>query len=166
MTENKMYHFVAAVALCLLAGYAGSYYATPSIPTWYAGLQKPDITPPSWVFDPGWVLVGILSGISLYLIIQSGSGNRGVKFGLGLFMFQLFLNIGWMFSFFALHSTFFGLMAVLLLWMVLLCTIIQIYQFSIPAAMLLVPNFVWVSFAVYFTYAILVLNPATFGISV
>jgi len=49
--------------------------------------------------------------------------------------------------------------------MVLLCTIIQLYQFSIPAAVLLVPDFLRVSFAAYLTYAILELNPATFGIS-
>ena len=166
MPGKKIFYFVVAVALCLLAGYAGSYYATPSIPTWYPGLQKPDIAPPSWVFEPLWIILGVLAGLSLYLIIQSGWETKGVKAGLFLFMFQLVLNIVWMYSFFALHSTFFGLLAVLLLWIVLLCTIIQVYHFSISAAMLLVPGFAWISLAVYLTYAIMVLNPTTFGISV
>jgi translocator protein len=166
MPRKKIFYFVVAIAICLLAGYAGSYYATPSIPTWFAGLQKPDIGPPPWVFDPLWIILGVLAGVSLYLIIQSGWETKGVKAGLFLFFFQMILNIVWMYSFFALHSTFFGLLSILLLWIVLLCTIIQVYQFSISAAMLLVPGFAWISLAVYLTYAIMVLNPATFGISV
>ena len=158
-------YFVFAIAVCLLAGYAGWYYAAPSGPGWYAGLQKPDIVLPSWVFDTLWIPLGVLSGFSLYLIIQSGVENKGVKPALLLFFSQLVLNIGWMYFFFALHSTFFGLMAVLLLWIVLLCTIIQVYQFSIAGAMLLVPTFLWISFGAYLTYTIMVLNPSSYGIS-
>jgi tryptophan-rich sensory protein len=104
-------------------------------------------------------------GISLYLIVQSGLKNQEAQFGLILFIFQLVVNIGWSFFFFGLHSTFFGFLAIVLLWAVLLCTIIQVFRFSIPAAMLLIPYFVWVSFAGYLNYAILILNPSIFGIS-
>jgi tryptophan-rich sensory protein len=104
-------------------------------------------------------------GISLYLIVQSGLKNQEEQFGLILFVFQLVVNIGWSFFFFGLHSTFFGFLAIVLLWAVLLCTIIQVFRFSIPAAMLLIPYFVWVSFAGYLNYAILILNPSIFGIS-
>ena len=82
MTGKKIFYFVIAVGICLLAGYVGSYYTTPSIPTWYDGLQKPDITPPSWVFAPVWTALYILMGISLYLIVQSGlkNDNGGATF--------------------------------------------------------------------------------------
>jgi tryptophan-rich sensory protein len=165
MSVRKIGYFVLAIGICLLAGYVGSFYTTPSIPTWYAGLQKPDITPPSWVFAPVWTILYILMGISLFLVLQSGLKNQDVQFGLILFIFQLLVNIGWSFFFFGLHSTFFGLMAIFLLWVVLLCTIIQLYRFSIPAAALLGPCLVWVTFAGYLNYAILVLNPGSFGIS-
>jgi len=104
-------------------------------------------------------------GISLFLILQSDLKIQEVQFGLILFIFQLMVNIGWSFFFFGLHSTFFGFLAIVLLWAVLLCTIIQVWRFSIPAAVLLIPYFVWVSFAGYLNYAILVMNPALFGIS-
>jgi tryptophan-rich sensory protein len=165
MTGKKILYFVIAVGICLLAGYIGSYYTTPAIPTWYAGLQKPDINPPSWVFAPVWTVLYILMGISLYLIVQSDLKSQEVQFGLILFIFQLMVNIGWSFFFFGLQSTFFGFLAIVLLWAVLLCTIIQVWRFSIPAAVLLLPYFVWVSFAGYLNYAILVLNPTIFGIS-
>ena len=165
MTGKKILTLIFAIGICLLAGYVGSYYTTPAIPTWYASLQKPDIIPPSWVFAPVWTTLYILMGISLYLILQSDIKKQDVQFGLILFIFQLMVNIGWSFFFFGLHSTFFGFLAIVLLWAVLLCTIIQVWRFSIPAAVLLIPYFVWVSFAGYLNYAILVLNPAIFGIS-
>jgi tryptophan-rich sensory protein len=165
MAGKKILYFVIAVGICLLAGYIGSYYTTPEIPTWYAGLQKPDLNPPSWVFAPVWTVLYIFMGISLYLIVQSDLKNQEVQIGLILFIFQLIVNIGWSFFFFGLHSTFFGFMAIVLLWAVLLCTILQVWRFSIPAAALLIPYFGWVSFAGYLNYAILILNPGSFGIS-
>jgi tryptophan-rich sensory protein len=166
MTGKKILYFVIAIGICLLAGYIGSYYTTPEIPTWYASLQKPDLTPPSWVFGPVWTALYILMGISLYLIIQSGLKNPEVQLGMILFIFQLIVNIGWSFFFFGLHSSFFGFMALVLLWAILLCTIIQLFRFSIPAAMLLVPYLCWITFAGYLNYMILILNPASFGISI
>jgi len=165
MTGKKILTLIIAIGICLLAGYIGSYYTTPEIPTWYAGLQKPDINPPSWVFAPVWTVLYIMMGFSLYLILQSDLKKQEVQFGLILFIFQLMVNIGWSFFFFGLHSTFFGFLAIVLLWAVLLCTIIQVWRFSIPAAVLLMPYFVWVSFAGYLNYEILILNPSIFGIS-
>ena len=165
MTGKKILTLIIAIGICLLAGYIGSYYTTPEIPTWYAGLQKPDINPPSWVFAPVWTVLYIMMGFSLYLILLSDLKKQEVQFGLILFIFQLMVNIGWSFFFFGLHSTFFGFLAIVLLWAVLLCTIIQVWRFSIPAAVLLMPYFVWVSFAGYLNYEILILNPSIFGIS-
>ena len=165
MTGKKILTLIIAVGICLLAGYIGSYYTTPEIPTWYAGLQKPDINPPSWVFAPVWTVLYIMMGFSLYLILLSDLKKQEVQFGLILFIFQLMVNIGWSFFFFGLHSTFYGFLAIVLLWAVLLCTIIQVWRFSIPAAVLLMPYFVWVSFAGYLNYEILILNPNIFGIS-
>jgi translocator protein len=150
---------VLAIGICLLAGYVGSMYTTPSIPTWYAGLQKPDLTPPSWVFAPVWTALYLLMGISLYLILQSGITKGEVLIGLVLFLLQLGLNIGWSYTFFGWHAIFFAFLCILALWTFLLCTIIQVSRFSIFAAALLIPCLLWISFAAYLNYAIMVLNP-------
>ena len=166
MAGNKILVFVIALGICLLTGYIGSYYTTPEIPTWYASLQKPDLTPPSWVFGPVWTVLYIFMGLSLYWIFQSGLTNQETKLGMILFIFQLVLNVGWSFFFFALHSTFFSFLVIVMLWAVLLCTIVQVFRFSIPAAALLLPYIGWVTFAAYLNYAILILNPASFGINI
>ena len=150
---------VLAIGICLLAGYVGSTYTTPSIPTWYAGLHKPDLTPPSWVFAPVWIVLYIFMGISLYLILQAGITKGEVFVGLVLFALQLGLNIGWSYLFFGWHAIFFGFMCILALLAILLCTIIQVSRFSIISAAFLIPYLVWISFATYLNYAIMVLNP-------
>ena len=108
MTGKKILTFIIAIGICLLAGYIGSYYTTPSIATWYAGLHKPDLTPPSWVFAPVWTFLYILMGISLYLTIRSGLKNSGSpirpdplyfpahgKYRLVIFLFWPPLHILW-----------------------------------------------------------------------
>ena len=158
-TIKKVICLVLAIGICLLAGYVGSMYTTPAIPTWYAGLQKPDLTPPSWVFAPVWTALYVLMGISLCLILLSGINKGEVLIGLVLFLIQLGLNVGWSYTFFGWHSIFFAFLCILALWAFLLCTIIQVSRFSVIGAALLIPYLFWISFAAYLNYAIMVLNP-------
>ena len=148
-----------AVGICLFAGYIGSLYTTPSIPTWYAGLQKPGLNPPTWVFEPVWTALYILMGISLCLIWQSGITKKEVCLGFILFAIQLGFNIGWLYLFFGLHWIFYAFICIIALWAVLFCTILQVSRFYVIAGALLIPYLLCVSFAVYLNYAIMMLNP-------
>ena len=161
---HKILLLAFALGICLLAGYVGSYYTTPSIPTWYAGLEKPDLTPPSWVFAPVWTALYVMMGLSLYLMLVRGLQKREVQFGVSLFFFQLLLNVTWSFAYFSLHSLFLAFMAIIALWAILLCTIIQAFRVSVGAGALLIPYLFWVTFAMYLTYAIMQLNPAWVGL--
>lgn len=158
-TIKKVLCLVLAIGICLLAGYVGSLYTTPSIPTWYEGLQKPELTPPSWVFAPVWTALYILMGISLYMIWQAGVTKGEVFIGLVLFILQLGLNIGWSYIFFSWHAIFIAFMFIIALWAFLLSTILQVSRFSIIGGALLIPYLIWITFAAYLNYAIMVLNP-------
>ena len=98
-------------------------------------------------------------GVSLALILLSGISKAGVLTGLVLFLLQLGLNICWSYLFFGWHSIFIAFMCIVLLWEFVLCTIIQVSRFSIIGAALIIPYVVWISFAAYLNYAIMVLNP-------
>ncbi|PKL58071.1 MAG: TspO protein [Methanomicrobiales archaeon HGW-Methanomicrobiales-5] len=156
---KKVICLLFAIGICLLAGYLGSVYTTPAIPTWYAGLQKPDLTPPSWVFAPVWTALYILMGITFYLILQSNITKGEVFLGLTLFLFQLGLNVSWSYLFFGWHAIFLAFLCIFGLLAILLCTILQVSRFSIIGAALLIPYFLWTCFAAYLNYAIMVLNP-------
>lgn len=161
---GKIILLALAVGLCLGAGYIGSMYTTPSIPTWYAGLQKPDFTPPSWVFAPVWTALYILMGISLYLIIQHGLKDSEALYALIFFAAQLAFNVAWSYVFFGLHSTFFGLMCIIALWCLILCTMVQAFRVSAASGALLIPYFLWVTFATILNYTIMTMNPVNYVI--
>ncbi|MDO8340059.1 MAG: TspO/MBR family protein [Candidatus Burarchaeum sp.] len=158
MTQTNYAKLAAAIAVCLLVGILGSLYTMPAIPGWYAGLNKPAFTPPSWVFGPVWTSLYILMGISLYLVLGRGLGAWGVKPALSLFSIQLVLNFLWSYLFFGLRSPLAGLICIALLWVELALTIVAFSRISRKAALLLVPYLLWVTFAVYLNFSIWLMN--------
>lgn len=153
-----------SLGICLLAGYMGWYPAVPGMPAWYAGLVKPVFSPPSWVFSPAWMVSFVLMGLCLFFILQSGTEQRDVRFGLILFVFQLLVSLTWAYAFFGIHAVFIAFMCIIALWATLLCAVIQVFRISVYGGMLLVPYFLWVCYLAYLNYGIMVLNHFEFVI--
>lgn len=161
MKINNILKLIIAIAIAEFAGIIGSLFTTPAIFNWYAGLIKPVWTPPSWVFAPVWTILFVLMGISLYLIWNRYSlirANGGIvrtwKWGVGIFFFQLILNTLWSIIFFGLHSPEAAFIEIIFLWLAIFATIIIFSKISKPAAWLLIPYILWVSFAAYLNYSI------------
>ena len=150
---------MAAIALCELVGVAGSIFTAPAISGWYAALVKPALNPPGWVFGPVWAVLYLLMGISLWLVWESGSAHRNKA--LWLFAAQLLLNAVWTPVFFGANSIGGALAILVLLWAAIVLTIFIFTKVSRPAAWLLVPYILWVSFALYLNFSIWTLNPST-----
>jgi len=142
-----------------MAAILGSILTIPAIPTWYAGLRKPGLAPPNWVFAPVWTILYLLMGISFFFILNVGPERRQVRKPVVIFGVQLGLNILWSYLFFGMQSPLLGLIGIVALWMMIVLTIVSFFKVSKLAAMLLVPYLIWVSFASYLNYALLILNP-------
>src|SRR3546814_8332386 len=56
------------VIISLAAGRLGAAIAKPALETWYAGLRKPDWTPPNIVFPVAWSLIFLAIGIAAWLV--------------------------------------------------------------------------------------------------
>lgn len=155
---NNFFKLVIAIAVSEAAGIIGSTALTTggSSNTWYAGLVKPVLNPPAWVFGPVWTALYLLMGISLWLVWKSNSKDR--KMAISLFVAQLALNAIWSPIFFGTHSVGNALAIIVLLWAAIILTILIFKKISKPAAWLLVPYLLWVSFATYLNYAIWALN--------
>lgn len=149
---------ILSILLCLSAGLIGSSITAENIPTWYATLNKPIFTPPNWLFAPVWTSLYILMGIAAYLIWRKGFENREVKIALGIFFIQLVLNAIWTPLFFGLHWLLFAFIEIVILWLFILWTIIRFYKISSVAALLLIPYFLWVSFASILNFSFWLLN--------
>lgn len=155
---NDTIKLVIAIVVSQLAGIIGSLFTTPAINGWYVTLVKPDINPPAWIFGPVWTTLFILMGISAFLIWRKGLDRRDVKIALGIFIVQLVLNTLWSILFFGFHSPGLALIEIAVLWVVILITIVMFSKISKPAAWLLLPYILWVSFASYLNYLIYTLN--------
>src|SRR3990170_6763487 len=119
----KIVKLIVSVAVCGLAAFIGSFFTTPKIPTWYAGLVKPSFNPPNWLFGPVWTVLYLMMGIAGFVIWQRGFERSSVKRALAVFLMQLILNVLWSFVFFGLESTLGGLVIIILLWGAILLTI-------------------------------------------
>ncbi|KPQ41823.1 MAG: benzodiazepine receptor TspO [Candidatus Methanoperedens nitroreducens] len=105
---NKNVHesvkLIVSITICLFAGFLGSFFTIPAIPTWYATLTKPSFAPPNWLFFPVWTTLFVMMGISLYLVWRRGLEGQQVKNALVIFAVQLILNVLWSAAFFGLRS--------------------------------------------------------------
>lgn len=152
----KILKLLLSIGVCLGAGFIGSFFTIPSIPTWYVTLNKPFFSIPNWIFAPVWTILYILMGISLYLVWVSKSKAR--KKAINLFFIQLGLNALWSILFFGMRSPGLALVDIVALWVVIFLTIQSFYPISRLAAYLLTPYILWVSFASVLNFSIMLLN--------
>lgn len=150
---KRFFRLVVAIVVCELAGAVGSVFTAGAVAGWYGGLVRPALNPPSWVFGPVWVTLYALMGIAAWLVWERGGGKA-----LAIFSGQLVLNASWSIVFFGLRSPGLALVNIALLWLAIVWTGAAFYRISRPAAYLLLPYFLWVSFAVYLNFFIWRLN--------
>lgn len=153
---KKLQYLIFAVGVCLGTGLVGSYFTASAIPTWYSTLEKPFFSPPNWIFAPVWSILYFLMGVSLYLVWINKSKAR--QAAVNLFFMQLGFNVVWSILFFGLQSPKLALFEIMALWMSIFLTIHYFHKVSRLASYLLVPYFLWVSFASILNLAIVWLN--------
>ena len=158
MKINNFWKLIISVLVCLSAGFIGSFFTTPSIPTWYATLNKPSFNPPNWLFAPAWTTLFILMGIAVFLIWRKGLKKKAVKNALIIFLLQLVFNTLWSFLFFKFHSPFWALVDIGVLWSLISLSLIKFWKINKAAGILLIPYLLWVSFASFLNYTIYRLN--------
>ena len=147
---------IIMIVIAELAGIIGSIFTTPAIGSWYASLNKPWFTPPSWVFGPVWLTLYALMGIAAGIVWHSKSKIK--ERALQIYGFQLFLNLVWSLLFFGLRNPLYGLIDIVLMWIAIAATIFMFYKVNKKSAALLIPYIIWVTIATALNYYVLVLN--------
>jgi translocator protein len=158
MSKKEILKLSLSVLIPLLVGFVGSYFTAPAIPEWYAGLNKPTLNPPNWIFAPVWTVLYIFMGIAFFLIWKETAEIRKKITAFAFFGAQLVLNLTWSIFFFGMKNPELALMNIILLVIALIATIISFYKISKKTLYLLLPYLLWVSFASYLNYQIIVLN--------
>ncbi len=161
MSWVDIIRLIVSIIACEAIGLVGAVFTFRAIPTWYAGLAKPGFTPPNWVFGPAWGTLYLLMAVSAFLVWRN-SGKLAVG-ALAIFLVQLLLNLSWSIVFFGMRSPGGGVIVIVALWLAILATIVSFYRISVPAAWLLVPYILWVTFAAALNISVWLLNRGATG---
>lgn len=121
---------------------------------WYAGLAKPAVNPPGWVFGPTWTLLYVLIAVAGWRVWKGDRGCPAMK----LWWAQLALNYGWTPVFFGTQQIGLALLVLLLLLTTIVAFIVVAWRTDRAAAWLFAPYAAWVAFATLLNASILVLN--------
>lgn len=158
MKNHSWFKLAIAIAVCELSGIVGSLFTVSAVREWYPMLVRPSFAPPSWVFGPVWTTLFALMGVAAWLVWEKGVKRKNIRAALGIFIVQLVLNTTWSILFFGLHTPGGALIEIGFLWVAIVASIVAFAKISKPAAWLLAPYILWVSFAAYLNYAFWMLN--------
>lgn len=122
----------------------------------YGMMEKPDLSPPAWLFPVVWTALYLLMGISSYIISSSKSPEKNQA--LIIYGVQLFINALWPIFFFLMKAYLFSFIWLLLLWAFVLAMIIIFYKINKTAGIIQIPYLIWLSFAGYLNLAVYFLN--------
>lgn len=123
-------------------------------------MEKPAFSPPKAIFGPVWTALYLLMGAAHYLVGQQEAAPSSQRAARNLYGLQLTLNAFWSILFFARRAPGAALVEIvlLLLWVAIVLTIFAFARISRVAALLLVPYFLWTTFATALNAAIWRLN--------
>ncbi len=148
---------VTSIALPLLVGALSAYLSGGGMQT-FGEVQKPPLSPPGWLFPVVWTILYTLMGIASYLVQTSGADEQEIFRAQTVYGYQLVVNFFWSIFFFRFEWYLFSFFWLLLLWALIFVTIRLFYRISKPAAYLLIPYLIWVTFAGYLNLGIWYLN--------
>lgn len=151
----KFKPLIISILIALAVGGLSGFISMGSMDT-YENLQRPALSPPSWVFPVVWTILFILMGIASYIVYMSNSDIKGKA--LKVYAIQLAVNFIWPLIFFNGQKYFLAFVWLLFLIVLIVETILLFKEVNKKAAILLIPYFLWTIFAGYLNISIYLLN--------
>ena len=177
---------ISWVATTVVGGTLGAPFVMKATRSWYRTIPLPSFTPPNAIFGPVWSLLYATMGIASWRIrnivllkqtIHQSSKNigvtgAGVGVGVGggllssiqqhimiLSLIHYTLNIIWAPIFFGLKRFRLGHVLNITIWATLIPIIIGYSTLDLVSGLMLIPYFLWLSFAIRLSDGICKLNP-------
>lgn len=154
---KKILKTVILIAIPLAVGGLAALL-TQNSRTFYSALQKPPLSPPGFLFPIIWSVLYLLIGIASCLIVQRGTARPYVRDALCFYAASLAVNFFWPIVFFRFQSLFAAFWVLLLLWLVTGIATAKFYRISHAAGYLMLPYWLWITFAGYLNLAVWLLN--------
>ena len=154
--KSNLKTLIICVAIPLAVGFVSSLLTRTGMES--SVMMKPPLSPPGWIFPIVWTILYVLMGMASYLIVTSNASQQAILSALKLYAAQLAINFFWSIIFFNLNWYFIAFLWIILLWVLIFLTAKAFARISERAGYLLVPYFIWVTFAAYLTFGIWILN--------
>ena len=140
------------IILPLIVGFVIGQLSKPG--EWYFKLNKPKLTPPSYVFGIAWSILYILIGISYYLALK----DRSIEYWI-IPVIHLILNYVYTPLIFIYRRLLESAILTTLILITAIIVMILFYSYgNIISALLLIPYIIWLSFANYLAWSVYLLN--------
>ena len=154
---KDIFRLIIAVLIPLAVGGLAAFFTQNSRQV-YASLIQPPLSPPGAVFPIVWSILYVLMGIASYLVYKKRAENPEAGDALIFYALSLVLNFLWPLLYFRFGLLFFAFLEILVLWLVVGVTTIRFYRISKIAGILLIPYWLWVTFAAYLNLGTWILN--------
>ena len=154
--SRRIATFIGFYVLCLVVQFAGAYFTQRSVTTWYVGLHKSPLTPPGIYFGIVWTALYFLMALAATRVYQRTQTLhcRALRW----WTIQLLLGFLWSILFFGEKEIILGLEVILLNLLAIAFTGWFFLRVDRLAGLLILPLLLWVGFASYLNYYILVNN--------
>jgi len=154
MTKKKYLSLFIILLITFLASAIGGFTTTSFKEPWYSQIILPSYNPPSWVFAPVWTLLYVMMSIAIWKIWINSFDLKLLK----LYFIHLFFNGSWSVVFFGFHQI--GLALVNLI-IIIIFIIMLMKKYLIKDKLsfyLMIPYFLWSSYALILNSSIFLLN--------
>lgn len=141
----------------IITASAASYFADVGR-AWYKTIHLPQWTPSNSIMVIVWVIIFVLTSLSVLIIWNKYSYQKSFGVIISLFVLNALLNVGWNILFFTQQQIGLAFFQAILLAANIVLLIVLIWRFCPLAACLLFPYSLWVGFATILTFNVWMLN--------
>ena len=154
MTKNKYLSLLILLLVTFIAPVIGSYVTSVFKEPWYSEIIQPSFNPPSWVFPPVWSTLYVMMSIAIWRVWTTFFNSRILK----LYFFHLFFNCIWSIIFFGFHQIGLALINIIVILFFIIILMREYLKIDKLSFYLMIPYFLWSSFALVLNASILFLN--------
>ena len=154
MTKNKYLSLLILLLVTFIAPVIGSYVTSVFKEPWYSEIIQPSFNPPSWVFPPVWTTLYVMMSIAIWRVWIAFFNSRILK----LYFIHLFFNCIWSIIFFGFHQIGLALINIIVILFFVIILMKEYLKIDKLSFYLMIPYFLWSSFALVLNASILFLN--------
>ena len=154
MTKNKYLSLLILLLITFIAPVIGSYVTSVFKEPWYSEIIQPSFNPPSWVFPPVWSTLYVMMSIAIWRVWIAFFNSRILK----LYFIHLFFNCIWSIIFFGFHQIGLALINIIVILFFIIILMKEYLKIDKLSFYLMIPYFLWSSFALVLNASILFLN--------